>query len=159
MHVAIMPTVLFGVIAVFRLLGRIPTSPLRPLFGMLVATGITVQSLALPLYQELEIEQWKAGYPVAFPPALRVLNLVALAQGDPELWNLDCDNERVPLIQALPLQFVPFQIAHKMPGSPLAKVLIGGWLLALVAFLAGLGLWVSRLLGRGKEKDIAPLKP
>jgi hypothetical protein len=146
LHVAIVPTVFFGIVATVSFLGSRARTPLRPAFRALLAAGFTVQVLALPLYQELEIEQWKAGYPVTTPPALRVLNLVATAKGDPELWNLDCDNERVPVIQALPLQFVPFQIAQKMPGSPVAKLLIAGWLLALVAFVAGLALWIRQLL-------------
>jgi hypothetical protein len=146
LHVAIMPTILFGVIAAFRFAGGASVSSLRPLFGFLLAIGIIFQVLGLPVFNELEVDQWKSGYPVSFPPALRVLNLVSAAAGDPQRWNLDCGNERVRVIQALPLQFVPFQIYHKMPGSVLAKILVGLWLAALVAFVVGIILWVVSLL-------------
>jgi hypothetical protein len=159
LHVAIVPTLLFGIIAAVSFLGARARSPLRPAFLVLLTAGFSVQALSLPLYQELEIEQWKAGYPAAFPPALRVRNLVATAKGDPDLWNLDCDNERVPVIQALPLQFVPFQIAQKMPGSPLAKLLIAGWALALAGFLAGLALWIRRLFRAAALESIGTPVP
>jgi hypothetical protein len=144
LHVAIIPTVLFGVIAAITYFETRFKSWIRPAFHTLFAVGFTFQVLSLPLYHEVEVDQWKADYPVSFPPALRVLNLVSTAKGDPALWNLDCNNERVASLQKLPLQFVPFQIADKMPGSVVAKLLIVLWGIAVAAFFAGLGIWFFR---------------
>lgn len=145
LNIAILPAVLFGVIA-FMSLPRQSSRPwLRPVFSMLAAAGFTIQALSLPLYQELEIEQWKASYPITCPPVLRVLNLVSVAKHDPTLWNLDCDNDRVPVIQKLPLQFAPFQIAHAMPGSVVGKLLIAAWCFALAVFAAIMVAWIRGL--------------
>lgn len=146
LHVAIMPVVLFGIIAAVSFLMDHPGSRLRLAFRGFLIAGFTVQALSLPLYSELEIEQWKANYPLTSPPALRVLNLISTAEGNPRLWGLDCGNNgRVTNIQSLPLQFVPFQIARKMPGSAIAKLIIGLWGVALAGFLLWLGVWFTRL--------------
>lgn len=154
LNIAILPAVLFGVIA-FMALPR-PAKPawLRGVFGMLLAGGFAIQVLSLPLYQELEINQWKARYPITCPPVLRVMNLVSVAKHDPKLWNLDCDEERadviqeqprVDVIQKLPLQFVPFQIAHAMPGSVIPKLLIAAWCAVILAFVIGMVAWIRKL--------------
>jgi hypothetical protein len=145
LNVAIMPTVLFGIIATVSYLGDHVSSWFRTVFRTLLTVGFALQILSLPLFHELEVDQWKAGYPVSFPPALRALNLVATAQKNPQLWGLDCvQNERIHTLQSLPLQFAPFQIAAKMPGSLVSKALVGIWCAALVGLVIWLGVWFAR---------------
>jgi hypothetical protein len=149
--VAVIPTVLFGIISMFLYLAKHPAPKLRAAFSGLLMAGFAIQALSLPLYYDLEVDQAKAGYPVTFPPALRVMNLISVVKGDPTLWGLDCDNDSVKTMQKLPLQFTAFQLARKIPNSPAGGILIAIWCAAMIGFLSVIGIWFARIAGNSRK--------
>ena len=123
----------------------------RAVFSTLLVVGFIIQTLSLPLYHALELDQANSAYPVTFPPVLRVMNLVSTLKGDPALWGLDCGNDGIRALQKLPLQFTAFQLARKMPNSPVGGILIALSWVALVGFLSVLGIWFARIAADARK--------
>lgn len=147
LHIAIMPVVMFGLIGFVNCMRFYSSRFITTTFKISLLLGALVQLLSLPLYNDLEIDQWKAGYKPYFPPVLRVMNLVARMKGDPYLWKLDCGSERILELQKLPIQFLPFQISSKLPNSIIGNVLsyslIIIWLTILIFFLYWVVVWTK----------------
>jgi hypothetical protein len=155
LHVAIVPTVLFGVINVASMIQQSAPVWFRKGFLAISALGIFVQIIALPLHYELEVDQWKAGYVAPFPPSLRIMNLVARITDNNELWGLSCKpSERVRNLQNLPIQFVPFQIAAKLPGSKAVMLIKLLWLIGLSVLLICIAFWGKKIVNDLRKKNI-----